>query len=61
MIVQTNPFLNRFQVVEPEDGQWGNAKADGSWSGMIGMVDRQESHFAIDEITMTCNAVNYLK
>ncbi|KAF2350703.1 Ionotropic glutamate receptor L-glutamate and glycine-binding domain, partial [Trinorchestia longiramus] len=41
------------EVVSPSDGQWGSPLSDGSVTGMIGMVARQEAHMAIDEITIT--------
>ena len=31
-------IINRYEVVEPPDGQWGIMNEDGNWTGMIGMV-----------------------
>ena len=31
-----------YSVIEPPDGQWGARFPDGSWSGMVGMVQREE-------------------
>ncbi|XP_071524261.1 glutamate receptor ionotropic, delta-2-like [Panulirus ornatus] len=42
-----------YGVVEPIDRRWGGPEADGSVSGMVGMVARHEAHIAIDEITIT--------
>ncbi|KAK7077359.1 hypothetical protein SK128_020637, partial [Halocaridina rubra] len=42
-----------YTLVITEDGQWGGEQPDGSFSGMIGKVVRHESHFAINEITLT--------
>ncbi|KAG7156387.1 Glutamate receptor ionotropic, kainate 4-like 3 [Homarus americanus] len=30
-----------YELVRPPDGYWGAEKADGSWSGMIGMLHRE--------------------
>ncbi|XP_047736185.1 glutamate receptor ionotropic, delta-1-like [Hyalella azteca] len=47
-------FLNiTIRIVTPVDGQWGRRLPNGSWTGMIGMVERREAHFAIDQITIT--------
>lgn len=43
----------RFEIVTPADGSFGAVNANGSVTGMIGMVARREAHFAIDEITIT--------
>ncbi|KAG7170324.1 Glutamate receptor ionotropic, delta-2-like 21, partial [Homarus americanus] len=42
-----------YRVVVQEDGQWGGSQPDGTVTGMIGVVARQEAHLAIDEITIT--------
>lgn len=44
---------HRYEVVLEEGGQWGGPQADGSVTGMIGMVARGEAHLAINEITIT--------
>ena len=45
--------MTRYQIVVPEDEEWGGPKPDGNFSGMIGLVSRREAHVAIDEITIT--------
>ena len=35
------------------DGQWGGVLPDGTITGMIGMSARRETHFALNEITIT--------
>ncbi|XP_045104359.1 glutamate receptor ionotropic, delta-2-like [Portunus trituberculatus] len=42
-----------YEVVLEEGGQWGGPQADGTVTGMIGMVARGEAHLAINEITIT--------
>ncbi|XP_076045830.1 uncharacterized protein LOC143028076 [Oratosquilla oratoria] len=42
-----------YVIVQPDDGQWGSLRPDGSVSGMVGAVARHETHMAIDEITIT--------
>ncbi|KAK7023358.1 hypothetical protein SK128_005254 [Halocaridina rubra] len=44
-----------YEVVIPADGQWGGPQADGTVSGLIGMVSRHDAHLAIDEITITAS------
>ncbi|XP_042857157.1 glutamate receptor ionotropic, delta-2-like [Penaeus japonicus] len=39
-------------LLEPDEG-WGGPQPDGTVTGMIGMVARRETDFAIDEITIT--------
>ena len=34
-------------LVRPPDGAWGAVDEDGNWSGMIGMVKRNEVDFAL--------------
>ena len=36
-----------FEVVIPDDGLWGNCYGKNNCSGMIGLVNRNEVHFAI--------------
>ncbi|KAA0201794.1 Ionotropic receptor 185 [Hyalella azteca] len=54
-ITETLGSLMNFttRIVTPVDGQWGGRLPNGSWTGMIGMVERREVHFAIGEITIT--------
>ncbi|XP_066976065.1 glutamate receptor ionotropic, delta-2-like [Macrobrachium rosenbergii] len=42
-----------YQLVITEDGQWGGEQPNGSFTGMIGKVQRRQAHFAINEITIT--------
>ncbi|XP_045589659.2 glutamate receptor-like [Procambarus clarkii] len=42
-----------FELVRPPDGLWGNKLPNGSWSGMMGMVDRKEVEFAVGPFTIT--------
>ncbi|XP_071540846.1 probable glutamate receptor [Panulirus ornatus] len=35
-------FNFSYTFVRPPDGKWGTKEADGSWSGMVGMVGRKE-------------------
>ncbi|CAL4088970.1 unnamed protein product, partial [Meganyctiphanes norvegica] len=41
------------ELVAPADGKWGGVEADGSISGLIGMVARHEARVALCEITVT--------
>ena len=31
-----------YTLIKPPDGQWGAIQPDGSWSGLVGMLIRQE-------------------
>ena len=31
-----------YDLTKPPDGQWGAIQPDGSWSGLVGMLIRQE-------------------
>ena len=31
-----------YDLTKPPDGQWGAIQPDGSWSGMVGMLVREE-------------------
>ncbi|XP_045588740.1 glutamate receptor ionotropic, delta-1 [Procambarus clarkii] len=42
-----------FLLVEAKDGQWGGKLANGTITGMIGLVARHEADVAIDELTIT--------
>ncbi|XP_066984769.1 glutamate receptor-like [Macrobrachium rosenbergii] len=47
-------YLNfTYRVVTPDDGGWGGPLPNGTVTGMIGMVARRETHFAITDITIT--------
>ncbi|XP_064101797.1 glutamate receptor ionotropic, delta-2-like [Macrobrachium nipponense] len=41
-----------YRVVRPSDGAWGYPQADGTVTGMIGMVSRREAHLAITIIAI---------
>ncbi|XP_037792822.1 glutamate receptor 1-like [Penaeus monodon] len=45
--------LFSYELVKPPDGLWGAKQADGSWSGMMGMVHREEVEFAVGPFTIT--------
>ena len=47
------PLHCRYQLVEAEDGQWGEVLPSGRVTGMIGVVARREADFAVNEITVT--------
>ncbi|XP_069995904.1 probable glutamate receptor [Penaeus vannamei] len=36
-----------YELVQPEDRVWGVAKADGNWTGMLGMLQREEVEMAV--------------
>ncbi|XP_071548114.1 glutamate receptor-like [Panulirus ornatus] len=42
-----------YELVRPSDGHWGTLLPNGSWSGMIGMVQREEVEFGLGPFTMT--------
>ncbi|MPC46645.1 Glutamate receptor ionotropic, delta-1 [Portunus trituberculatus] len=42
-----------YQLVEAEDGQWGEVMPNGWVTGMIGVVARREADMAVNEITVT--------
>ena len=31
-----------YDLTQPPDGQWGAIQSDGSWSGLVGMLMREE-------------------
>nr|XP_045610753.1 probable glutamate receptor [Procambarus clarkii] len=58
-----SPFANVLQLladttnftytyVRPPDGLWGSPKTDGSWSGMVGMVSREEVDIGLGPFTI---------
>ena len=47
-------FRGRF--IFPPDNNWGNPLANGSVTGMIGVIARREAHMAIDMLTVTGNS-----
>ncbi|XP_068224362.1 glutamate receptor ionotropic, kainate 2-like [Palaemon carinicauda] len=42
-----------FRILEPPDGRFGDVEANGSVSGIVGMVANRRAHFGINEITIT--------
>ncbi|XP_069982156.1 probable glutamate receptor [Penaeus vannamei] len=42
-----------YGFVRPRDGAWGTEKVDGSWSGMVGMVSREEADLGLGPFAMT--------
>ena len=38
-------------LARPEDGAWGAVDDQGNWSGMVGMVKRNEVDFALGEFS----------
>ncbi|GFX80963.1 lig_chan-Glu_bd domain-containing protein [Trichonephila clavipes] len=45
----------RYEIVSPDDGQWGTMKADGNWSGIIGMVAKGEADMGLSYLAITEN------
>ncbi|KAL7640260.1 UNVERIFIED_CONTAM: hypothetical protein RMT77_009674 [Armadillidium vulgare] len=43
----------QYKLSRPPDGGWGIPNNDGSWSGMIGMVQRNEADFALGPFGLT--------
>ena len=43
----------RYTMVETIDGGWGSLKDDGTWTGMIGMILRDEVDIAISDFYVT--------
>ncbi|XP_076373247.1 putative glutamate receptor [Tachypleus tridentatus] len=46
-------FKFHYQTEEPGDGSFGAKLSNGSWNGMIGMVERKEVHIAAGSLTIT--------
>ncbi|XP_071535585.1 probable glutamate receptor [Panulirus ornatus] len=42
-----------YTYVRPSDGTWGTKKDDGSWSGMMGMVSREEVDVSVGPLTVS--------
>lgn len=42
-----------FDIVIPADGQYGGLKPDGNWSGMVGMVHREEADLAFTTLAIS--------
>lgn len=41
------------EIVAPDDGEWGRETANGSWTGLVGMVLRKEADIALGGIAVT--------
>nr|AGJ51191.1 olfactory ionotropic receptor IR4 [Panulirus argus] len=48
-----NSFNFTYTFVRPPDGKWGTKEADGSWTGMVGMVGRKESDMGVGPFSLT--------
>ncbi|XP_071042160.1 probable glutamate receptor [Parasteatoda tepidariorum] len=51
-----------FEIQVPLDGQWGQQTDNGSWTGLMGMVQRGEADLAISQLSITeerSQAVNF--
>ncbi|XP_055947094.1 glutamate receptor ionotropic, delta-1-like [Argiope bruennichi] len=42
-----------YEVVLPEDQEWGRLSSNGSWTGMIGMIEKGEADLGIHFMTVT--------
>nr|XP_053634338.1 glutamate receptor 2-like [Cherax quadricarinatus] len=42
-----------YELIRPPDSLWGAPEADGSWTGMLGMLQRQEVEFAVGPFVVT--------
>ncbi|GFS28659.1 acetoacetyl-CoA synthetase [Nephila pilipes] len=42
-----------YQLVITDDGEWGQQQDDGNWTGIIGLVHRNEADIAIAHLTMS--------
>ena len=50
-ILSFQPLLNFTYILKkPFDGSWGTLKENGRWSGMIGILQRNEANFGKQEI-----------
>ncbi|XP_071547657.1 glutamate receptor U1-like [Panulirus ornatus] len=53
-----------YTFVQSPDGKWGTKEADGSWSGMVGMVSRKEVDMGIGPFSLSLvrtQAVDYMR
>ncbi|XP_055941762.1 glutamate receptor ionotropic, delta-2-like [Argiope bruennichi] len=42
-----------YQLITPEDGEWGQKTSDGNWTGIVGLVHRNNADIAIGHLTIT--------
>ncbi|XP_071540829.1 LOW QUALITY PROTEIN: probable glutamate receptor [Panulirus ornatus] len=57
-------FNFTYTFVRPPDGKWGTKEADGSWSGMVGMVGRKEVDMGVGPFSLSgvrAEMVDYMK
>ena len=52
-LCQNRYFLFRVKLVVPSDGHYGGPQPNGSWTGMLGLIERKEVDFAINAIGIT--------
>lgn len=43
----------KYELYTPADGEWGTRKSDGSWTGILGMLDRGEVDMSVAGISIT--------
>lgn len=58
----TEALSFKFKLLEPEDGRYGSLLDNGSWTGIIGMLQRQEADIGIAKLSITerrLTAVNF--
>ena len=49
-----------YDLTKPPDGQWGAIQPDGSWSGLVGMLIRQEIDMGkLCDIILNINVQSY--
>ncbi|XP_035226349.1 glutamate receptor ionotropic, kainate 1-like [Stegodyphus dumicola] len=41
----------RYEMIMPPDGEWGELKENGNWTGIVGMIQRQEADMSLLFIT----------
>ena len=41
-----------FTFVQSKDGSYGSLSEDGNWTGLIGLLDRNEADFAINDLSV---------
>ena len=62
MLLNILPFLYfRYKIIRPSDREWGNRQDDGTVTGMIGVVSREEGDIAVDSITISGRLLTAVK
>ncbi|XP_071549697.1 glutamate receptor ionotropic, kainate glr-3-like [Panulirus ornatus] len=51
-------LLSSYELIPPPDGVWGIKLPDGSWTGMMGQMHRQEVEMALGPFTITPQRTN---